>query len=208
MFNKESQRIIDDIIENKSKYANPADKILFMTENIKIVPIEKIIFLEKSIDRPKIITEIASSLKDIEMAFKIEAGIFEFTLIYATTKDYVDVIMPSIYNDKVYDLLQNLNPKNQMQNKTLYKALQDGSINPQIIAFMRPQDLHPERWETLIKKKALREEKRKNMAVTDLYTCRKCGEKKCTVYESQTRALDEAITKFVTCTICYHVMKK
>jgi len=208
MLNKESQKILDEITENKTKYANTTDKISFMTDNIKMVPIERITYLEQNVDRSKVISELSSLLKDIDVAFKIEAGIFEFTLIYAMTRDYFDNIMVSVYNDKVYDLTQNLNQLSSIQNKTLYKGIQTGSINPQTIAFLRPQDLHPEGWDQLVKKTKLREEKKKNMAVTDLYVCRRCKGNKCVISESQERGADEGITKRITCVECYHVMKK
>lgn len=208
MINKESQELIDEITENKTKYANTIDKIKFIMENIKLVPVERILYLDRNVDRSKVISEFATLLVNIDLALKLEAGIFEFTLIYSITKDYLDMIMPSIYNDKVYDLLQNLNPAKPMHNKTLWKLIYSDKINPQTVAFLSPQELHPEQWSGLIKKAKLREEKRKNFAVTDLYECRKCKERKCTVTEAQTRSLDEGVTKWISCTVCHHVMKK
>lgn len=204
----DSLQLIDNIIENKSTYANDFDKIKFMTDNMKTIPVAKIMFLETNVNRADTISKIAKLLKDIDTAFRIEAGVFEFTLVYSSTRNYILNIMPSIYNDKIFDLMQNLNPNNPVQNKTLAKAISDGTINAQTVAFLRPQDLHPERWAELIKKSNLREEKKKNMAVTDLYQCWKCKERRCTVMELQTRSSDEPITKFITCTNCYTVMKK
>lgn len=201
-------KLVDNILEEKSKYASEIDKISFMTDNIQSINTKKIQFLEANIDRPNTISKLATLLKDIDTAFKIEAGVFEFTLVYCTTKNYIAKLMPAVYNDKIYELSQNLNPNNFVQNKTLIDAIGDGKINPQMIAFLKPQDLHPQRWESLIKKTNLREEKRKNMAVTDLYQCWKCKEKRCTVIEIQTRSSDEPMTKFITCTNCYTVMKK
>lgn len=39
-------------------------------------------------------------------------------------------------------------------------------------------------------------------ATTDMYTCRKCREKKCTYYELQIRSSDEPMTKFIKCCNC------
>ena len=204
----EPLQFIENILVEKSKYASNIDKIEFMTDNVKLINIKKIQFLESNIDRADIISKIAKLLKDIDIAFRVEAGIFEFTLVYCATRNYMSKLMVAVYHDKVYELMQNLNPETQMQNKTLCLTIQEGKIDPQILAFLRPQDLHPERWKSLIQKANLREEKKKNMAVTDLYQCWKCKERRCTVMELQTRGSDESITKFITCTNCYTVMKK
>ena len=196
------------ISSDKLKYANNIDKIHFITDNIKTVSSKKIDYLESNVNRVDIISNFAKILKDIDSAFKIEAGIFEFTIVYCNTKNFNKNIMVAIYNDKVYEITQNINPNNRMQNKTLCVAIAEGKINPQLIAFLKPQDLHPERWELLVKKANLREEKKKNMAVTDLYQCWKCKERRCTVVEMQCKSSDEPITKFITCTNCYTVMKK
>lgn len=37
---------------------------------------------------------------------------------------------------------------------------------------------------------------------TDMWRCGKCGERKCTYYQMQTRGADEPMTNFVTCTVC------
>ena len=39
-------------------------------------------------------------------------------------------------------------------------------------------------------------------AMTDLYKCRKCGSRKCSYYEMQTRSADEPMTQFFTCLDC------
>jgi DNA-directed RNA polymerase subunit M/transcription elongation factor TFIIS len=203
-----SFKVINHLTENKKKYANTIDKVAFITDNIKIVPLDKIDYLNSNVKRSETINKIAHVIKDIEAALQIEAGIFEFTLIYATTKDYLDCMMSAIYNDKVYDLLQNLNPNTMVQNKTLCKAVDEGKIMPQTLAFLKPYELDPEKWDELIKKAALKEEKKKNMSVVDIYTCRKCKANKCTIREAQTRSLDEPMTIWITCTVCFHVMKK
>eukprot|EP00250_Pteridium_aquilinum_P004736 c14937_g1_i1 orf=306-1388(+) len=55
-----------------------------------------------------------------------------------------------------------------------------------------------------IKKKALFECERGNngQASTDQFKCGKCGQRKCTYYQMQTRSADEPMTTFVTCVNC------
>ena len=204
----ESFQLMENIVVEQSKYASNIDKIEFMTENIKTISSKKMEFLETHIDRPSTISKMATLLKDIDTAFRIEAGVFEFTLVYCATRNYFTRLMPAIYNDKIYELTQNLDANNLVGNKTLVNAIHEGKIDPQTVAFLKPQELHPQRWEALVKKANLREEKKKNMAVTDLYQCWKCKERRCRVMEIQTRSSDEPMTKFITCLNCYNVMKK
>ncbi len=205
---EETLQLIDEINIDKCKYASNSDKILFMTDNMKTIPISKIRLLENKINRTETMTKIAKLIKDIDAAVRIESGIFEFTLVYCSMKSYIDSMLSAVYNDKVFDTLQNLDPNNVVQNKTLCNAIYDGTINPQTIAFLRPRDVHPDRWDSLVKKAELKEYKKNNMAVTDLYTCWKCKEKRCKVMQLQMRSSDEPMTSIITCLNCYTVMKK
>ena len=200
--------VIRNINIDKVKYASYLECLDYFTDNVKKINIKKIVYLNNNVDRSQTINKFADVLKDIETSIKIEAGIFEFTLVYCTTKNYMTKLMPSIYKDKVYELSVNLDENNLVGNLTLKSTIFEGKINPQTIAFLKPQDLHPERWELLIKKQNLREEKKKNMATTDLYQCWKCKNRKCRMVELQTRSSDEPMTKFITCLECYNVMKK
>ncbi len=44
--------------------------------------------------------------------------------------------------------------------------------------------------------------KKNNMATTDTYECRKCKQRKCHIWQQQTRSADEPMTTFVTCAVC------
>jgi DNA-directed RNA polymerase subunit M/transcription elongation factor TFIIS len=210
---KSNDTIIDEISildKNKDDYASPIGNanIKYITENFDCINKKKILYLSKEVDRIDTIGKFAVILKNIEAAIKLEAGIFEFTLVYGLIKNYVNSIFPAIYNDKVYDICQNLDPTNAIQNHTLIDAINYGELDPQTVAFLRPHETHPDRWKTLIQKDKLREEKRRNIATTDIYKCYNCGGRKCTMFELQTRSADEPMTKIITCLDCYCVMKK
>jgi DNA-directed RNA polymerase subunit M/transcription elongation factor TFIIS len=211
MENDKINKIIDNLKSEETHttyYANEAEKIKFLTDNIQKINKKKIMLLNVLVDRIGTIGKFALLLKDIDAALKIEAGIFEFTLIYVVTKNYTNKIMPAIYNDKINDLFLNLDENSSVENKYLRKAILNGVIDPQKIPFLLPQELHPERWKDLIRKKNLREEKKKNMACTDLYQCWKCKARRCRMIEMQLRSADEPMTKFITCLECFTVMKK
>lgn len=206
-----SVSILDKIEKDNlelTKHASDIINIDFLTDIIKNVDSKKILFLNKSVNRFEIINKFASLLKNIDVAIKLEAGIFEFTLVYANTKNIIKNLIPSIYNDKVYEILHNLDQKSNLENKTLLADIIAGKINPQHVAFLNPQQIHPEQWKQLVEKVKLKEEKKNSIATTDLYQCFKCKGRKCQMYMSQTRSSDEAITKFITCMMCGNVWKK
>ena len=196
------------IDEDNNKAEDNLIKLEFLTDNVKSVGDKRKKFLNRFVDRNETIAKIANLLKDIDAAIKIEFGVYEYTLVYVTMKNIIIDLMPAIYNDKINDLLLNLDDKSAIENKTLKKSIEKNEINPQLLAFLKPQDLHPERWKDLIRKNNLREEKKKNIAVTDLYQCNKCKERRCRMMEIQTRGSDEPMTRFITCLNCYHVMKR
>ncbi|QKF93806.1 zinc finger TFIIS-type protein [Fadolivirus algeromassiliense] len=200
--------IIANIEEDKIKYASEVIKIDFVTDYIKTVNARKISYLNEHVNRFDTISKFSALLKDIESGIKIEAGIFEFTLVYCATNNYILQMISAVYNEKVYDLLQNLKSCGPIDNTFVLNAINNNTINPQLLAFMKPHELNPDRWADIIKKNVMREEKKKNMAVTDLYQCWKCKERKCRVMEMQTRSSDEPMTKFITCMNCFTVMKK
>jgi transcription elongation factor S-II len=205
--------IIEEInnIDNKKKNnASPieGENIKYITDNFQAIDPKKINFLSKNVDRINTIGSLALALKNIDSAIKLEAGIFEFTLVYGLIKNYLNVILPSVYNDKVNDILKNLDQNSSTENYTLLNAINTGSIDPQTVAFLRPHEIHPDRWEKLIQKNKLREEKKKNIATTDIYQCYKCKGRRCSMIELQLRSADEPMTKIITCLDCQTVMKK
>lgn len=198
-----------NLITKKSENTSPVESSLkYLTSNIQSVDKSKVTYLADNIDRINSISRFSYILKNIDAAIKLEAGTFEFTLVYSMTKNYINTIIPSIYNDKINDILRNLDKNNSVGNLTLYDAINFGKLDPQKVPFLSPQDLHPERWHTLVKKNRLREDKKKNMATTDIYECYKCHMRKCSMIELQLRSADEPMTKIITCLNCYAVMKK
>ena len=67
---------------------------------------------------------------------------------------------------------------------------------------MSPDEMFPDRWKIITDRRNLVEYKKANMATTDIFKCYKCGKKKCSVSQAQTRSADEPMTTFVQCLIC------
>jgi DNA-directed RNA polymerase subunit M/transcription elongation factor TFIIS len=180
----------------------------FITDNSKDISYKLIKFAQSCIKRSDAILKFTPILVSIKKAIELERGIFEFALVHVTlhSLDYNNVT--AIYRDKIHDLCINLDETSNMNNKTLKPSIIAGDIKPQILAFLSPQQLHPANWADINNKKKFVEDVEHNMATTDLYKCKKCGERKCRVSQMQMRSADEPMTSFIICLVCYSTFCK
>ena len=148
--------------------------------------------------RLKSIEDLNSILKEESKSKKIEDSIYNFSVFYAKSNNFFDTdSLIEIYEHKVDDILFNLNDKN---NNYLKKGIMDNEIEN--VGYLGPHKLNPDLWRSIIDKREWIEYKKKNMATTDIYLCKKCGKRKCTFYQLQTRSADEPMTTFVDCQVC------
>ena len=127
----------------------------------------------------------------------LEEGIFEFSEQYSETQG-TPFLIEQIYEDKAEEMLCHFEGE---YNKELVDAIKKGKIDALQVAHLKPQELNPEKYEKITKKKEL-EEQNKNQASTDIYKCSKCKKNRCKTEEMQTRAGDEPATVFVECLEC------
>jgi transcription elongation factor S-II len=108
------------------------------------------------------------------------------------------------YRDKLRGMISNLKDK---KNPGLRKGVVSGDISVQKFCVMSKEDMASED-----KKARDREIQQLNLfkargagptqAETNMFRCSKCGERKTTYFQMQTRSADEPMTTFVTCTVC------
>jgi len=189
------------------KYASPFAEIHFLTKETELFDSFLSCKLDKDIDRVIAVQKLNDVLNDLQLAIIIEAGIYEFSIVYSKEKNLAITIIPSVYCNKLSDLLLYLTKDSKIYSKYLFDSLLDKKINAQEVAFYSPQLIDPDQWEIYKKKQELKDYKKNNMAATNLYKCYKCGERRCKVTELQTRSADEPMTSFVTCLICYNTWK-
>ena len=201
-----SENIIDlNHIEqlNLCNYNNELKKEYnFMTESSKSIDNSLITFAEKVIDRGIYIMKLNKLLDNLKIAVYIELSIFEYALVHITVNNLESMFITAIYMDRFNEIYMNLDDNSYLENHSLKENILNGSLSPQIIAFLSPEQLHPAKWVEIIKKQQYRIDKEQNMATTDLYQCKKCKERKCVVTRAQIRSLDEATTTIVCCQIC------
>jgi DNA-directed RNA polymerase subunit M/transcription elongation factor TFIIS len=145
-------------------------------------------------------------LVPITKANELVKGIIEAALI-SVSSEPLDAIEFTInqYRSRVIEIYNNLDPENKrIDNKTLRIAIINGDVEAYDVPFMTPQQMHPVRWAKELERIRVIEEMRNTKKVTDIYKCRKCGQRKSTTIQVQTRSADEPATIFVTCTVCYH----
>lgn len=155
-----------------------------------------------STNRKDIEKKIAKVVGD-KIAKDIENSIYKYSKEYAEIQD-TPYLLEQIYDDKAKQILcQILN----QESNYLTKALKDKKIDGSKIAFMKPEELDPEKYESIIKKREMEEYKKNNTSGTSAFTCVKCKKSRCQVSQKQTRAGDEPPTTFVTCLECGHTFK-
>lgn len=135
---------------------------------------------------------------------KLENAIHDHTIQYLKCRNLKLVHFKSIYNSKVQDICYNLDPFN---SPTLLINILNKKIEIEKVPYLSPEELNPDNWESIIKKKEFIEHKKNNYATSDAYECRKCKQRKCSVYSIQTRSADEPMTLFIQCEVCNHSWK-
>jgi DNA-directed RNA polymerase subunit M/transcription elongation factor TFIIS len=176
----------------------------FITGNSEDISNKLLIYAINNINRYQTIYSLADILKSINHAKEIEKGIFEFALIHTMLHGLEDNNVVPVYLDKFNEIHQNLDENNRLNNKTLKNNILNNHIKPYYVAFLSPQQMHPEKWKDLLDKIKYREEKENNIAFTDLYQCKKCKQRKSKITELQIRSADEPTSKFITCLVCYN----
>ncbi len=193
----------------KPEYISPFNhsKYGFFTENSEDIKDSWIQHAENEIPRAEYQLKLINELGDVDSGLKIELSIFEYSLIYCQNNKYSVNFIKPIYEDKYNSIITNIIDTPGINNKTFKNFILEKKINPSYVAFLSPAQIHPDKWNMLIKKKEYMEERENNMAFSDQYKCRKCGESKCKITQAQTRSADEPMTTFVFCLVCHNTMK-
>ena len=144
--------------------------------------------------------KILSKKLDEKSIIDIENGIYEFSKTYSEDNN-TPYLIESIYDDKSNQILCILR-SNKL--KWILESIKNKDFEPKKLAFLKPEELNPEKFEKIIKKKEIEEHKKNNKATTNAFKCSKCGKRKCTVEEKQIRSGDEPATVFVECKECGH----
>ncbi len=206
-----------DILENTLMDKHTSETLLsagiFDNEEITFISPQKIHItseiLQKfsEIERNKTLLKFKDYLDNMDTIYYIEAGIFEYTVIYNIVNDVPEWGVTAIYESKLKDMLRLFDKNSTVYNKNLKDKIQKNVLLAQHLPLMTPQELNPDNWKTLIDKQKLIEYKKNNVATTDLYKCYKCGKRKCKVTMFQGRSADEGMGEVIVCMVCSNTWK-
>jgi transcription elongation factor S-II len=159
--------------------------------------------------RSEIQQKFTDILEDPVTAKNTEKGIFNSSIRDADArgiqKKWDNKQFKHLYLAKCMSIYANLKPNSYIRNFGLREKLNKGEINAYDLSFMAPSELFPEHWKEILDRKMKIDQckyERRTEIATDTYRCGKCGERKCTYFQLQTRSADEPMTTFVTCLNC------
>ena len=193
---------LEEYFENENIYEQ------FLTEKSKDISVQLMIKVDKILKRTETVLQIDEQLMDIEKSIALEAGIYEYALVYALTHNINSCLIESIYNDCLENIIICIDEKSSKYNASLKQNILKNILNPQYVAFLSPEQKNPELWADIISKKRYEEKMNSTQVTSNVYTCHKCGEKKCRITQLQTRCADEPMTIFVSCMVCFYTFKK
>lgn len=159
--------------------------------------------------RKDVVKKINKCVKKIKLSRRIEKGIYNYCIEYSIAKNiyksWDNKLFYRTYISKVISVYSNLDTKCYIGNTSLLNRIITGDVDPHDVAKMSSYDTYPENWEKLLNKKNKIDKMKyeiKQQAMTEVFKCRKCGSRKCSYYELQTRSADEPMTQFINCLDC------
>lgn len=146
---------------------------------------------------------------DEEHARDAEIGVCNWVLAYAgrtrIQKHWRNPRFAAVYAIKARSVICNLDPASYVCNHRLVTRITEGEFCPHDVAWMRPENVHPERWQRTLDLKTQQDhylDNAKPAAMTDAFKCKRCSKRECSYTEMQLRSSDEPMTLFFTCLNC------
>jgi DNA-directed RNA polymerase subunit M/transcription elongation factor TFIIS len=159
--------------------------------------------------RNRVVLKLNKCVKRIKLSRQIEKGIYNYCIEYAINKNikksWMNPLFYRLYMSKVISIYSNIDVKCYVKNIYLLEKIKNNEIDPQGLAKMSSYDTYPEIWSELLDKKTKRDRMKyemKQVAMTEMFKCRRCSSRNCSYYELQTRSADEPMTQFISCLDC------
>ena len=128
---------------------------------------------------------------------QLHTAITNFVKNYISDNKIAQKYKDTIINDKYDDIIFNINSSEQLRND-----INNGKVNIIDLPDLEPYKLDNNLWKTYVDRRDKNIKVKENMATVNIYTCKKCGEKKCITYQLQTASIDEPMTTYIICTNC------
>lgn len=144
-----------------------------------------------------------------DAASDTETGVYNWVLEYAgrahVLKSWRNDQFTALYSIKAKSVIGNLDPGTYIGNHRLITRMVEGEFAPHNVAWMRPENLHPERWQSTLDLKTQQDhysDNAKPASMTDAFKCKKCLKRECVFTELQLRSSDEPSSIFISCINC------
>ena len=159
--------------------------------------------------RNSCVVKLNNIINDEQLSRNIEKNIYNILINNAIenniNRKWSNKIFLNLYLSKIRSIYNNLNKDSYVKNYYLIDKIKNGDIKPDDLSKLSVYEIHPENWREIIDEKIKRDKMKyeiKPESMTERYKCRKCGSRKCSYYELQTRSADEPMTQFFTCLDC------
>ena len=159
--------------------------------------------------RNSCVVKLNNIINDEQLSRNIEKNIYNILINNAIenniSRKWSNKIFLNLYLSKIRSIYNNLNKDSYVKNYYLIDKIKNGDIKPDDLSKLSVYEIHPENWREIIDEKIKRDKMKyeiKPESMTERYKCRKCGSRKCSYYELQTRSADEPMTQFFTCLDC------
>ncbi len=155
------------------------------------------------------IEKLNEYLEEVETCKRIEDSIYKYTMEKAKERciqmDIEDSFFRRIYVNKLHQIYLNLKPDSGLDNKYFVDRILNDEINPDKIAQMSPQQIHPEHWHILLQRQTAAEQLAESSGsgtLTDEFTCGRCKGTKTRYQMIQDRSADEGASTHIKCVSC------
>ena len=96
-----------------------------------------------------------------DAAEDLERGVFNWCIDqcagYKTTRNWKNPRFVHLYKDKARSVLNNLDKTSYVGNDRLFDRLMKKEFAPHEVSFMKPENMYPEQWATLLDNKMKKE---------------------------------------------------
>ncbi len=158
--------------------------------------------------RLQYVNVLRDALDGADTAAQLEEAVYSWTIEYCKR-----LYIACTWHNPVFSKVYSWKIRSVSSNVPNFRALlTDGNLTPKDVPYIHRHAMCPKLWsvvgETNMRKiRFAGEDPDSIAAMTDLFKCAKCKQRKCTYMERQTRSADEATTVFVKCLVCHHSWK-
>ena len=168
--------------------------------------------IKKELNKYRIICKkkLNEFIKNKDKSNVIENSIYNYTIFTSKDRNYIisfnNDLFRTVYKNKLMNLCLNFDKNiSFINNLTFLNNINNNKIDLNTIAFLRPEEIHPEKWNDIIKNINAKKQYELSKIIgtrTKMFKCGRCKKNDTTYYKLQERSCDEPMTTNVHCLNC------